>query len=109
MYNAFDKFIDSYILDPYPDWKCPDWAVRPVVSFYEFNYDEENEMPNLVKKYINKNRNGDEQRAIDEGLLEENGVLTQAGKDLLLQILFEKNKAEFLKETKELTEKEGKK
>ena len=85
------------------DWTWIDNSL-PVTTTYKFIHDEGEKMSNLAKKYVNKNRDADEQRAIDEGLLGEDGLLTEAGKNLLFQILFAKHKTEFLKEVKELSE-----
>lgn len=66
--------------------------------------EKENQM-SLAKKYVNKNRNKLERRAIEEGLIREDGTLTGEGKDLLLQILLDDKeiKDKFFQAINELT------
>lgn len=62
----------------------------------------------IAKKYVNKNRDKKLQKAIDNGLIKENGVLTLEGINLLSQILFEDEeiKKKFLDAVEDLTESE---
>ena len=90
-----------------------DWVTyRPnedkgVYTEYKTFNDKEDDM-SIAKKYANKNRDKKLQKAIDNGLIREDGVLTSEGISLLSQILFEytETKKKFLDAVEELTESE---
>lgn len=73
---------------------------------YATNFDNKKDDMSLTKKYVNRKRDEKEQLAIDNGLLDEDGTLTYEGKDLLLQMLLEKHREEFLQTIEELSSKE---
>ena len=85
------------------------WS-NPVVYKYETKFFDEEENMSLVKKYVNKSRDKKEQKAIEKGLIGEDGVLTCEGKALLLQILLDDKEIrnKFFNAVEELSEDEEK-
>lgn len=98
----FNDYTYPYNINEFPDiqelqdgWrKFMDDFKFPTYTFtiYETNSkqdneNEENNMSNLTKIYNNLNLSEDEQLARKHGALDEKGLLTEEGKDLLLNIL----------------------
>lgn len=77
-------------------------------EYKTFNNEEDN--MSIAKKYANKNRDKKLQKAIEKGLIGEDGVLTCEGKALLLQILLDDKeiKNKFFDAVEELSEDEEK-
>ena len=94
--NCWDTFPTSITFSK-PDIYRSEWVTT-------LN-NKEDDM-SLTKKYANRKRDKKEQLAIDNRLLNEDGTLTYEGKDLLLQMLLEKHREEFLQTVEELSSKE---
>lgn len=94
--NCWDSPLDKITYYPLTD------TVK-----YETFSNEEAKM-SLTKRYANRNRSADEQLAIDEGLLREDGTLTSEGREFLCQILFDDKsiKEKFYEALRELIDEE---
>lgn len=95
-----DGELNCITTDKYTSGLCS----TTCVEYTTFN-NKEDDM-SITKKYANRNRDKKLQKAIDSGLIKEDGVLTSEGINLLSQILFEDEeiKKKFLDAVEEFTE-----
>lgn len=71
----------------YPYWG--EHYPRQQIYTYSFFTEEKEKKMSLIKKYLNQKKNDNDRKAIDLGVIGEDGILTPEGKDLLLMILLE--------------------
>lgn len=78
------------------------------VYTYKFVEEEKEKTMSLTKKYLNQKKNDNDKKAIELGVMNEDGTLTSEGKELLLAILLEDKdiRAKFDKVVESLLEEE---
>ena len=56
---------------------------------YKFLHEPEEEKMTLTKQYLHQKKNSNDRKAIELGVMDDDGILTSSGKELLLTILLE--------------------